>query len=74
MGRVKSVFLHLFPVDGHGRPIVECELIFQPSLHRLTGRAFLQDIEEDLVQGNNIYLPRVMQRLLYTLSYDRKVT
>ncbi|KAK0193587.1 hypothetical protein F5146DRAFT_925694 [Armillaria mellea] len=34
----------------------------------------LNDIEEDLVQGNNIYLPRVMQRLLYTLSYDRKVT
>ncbi|KAK0204592.1 hypothetical protein DFS33DRAFT_1258860 [Desarmillaria ectypa] len=34
----------------------------------------LNDIEEDLVQENNIYLPRVMQRLLYTLSYDRKVT
>ncbi|KAG6844243.1 hypothetical protein H0H87_008492 [Tephrocybe sp. NHM501043] len=31
-------------------------------------------IEEDLVHDTCVVLPRIMQRLLYTLSYDRKVT
>ncbi|GLB40648.1 putative PHD zinc finger [Lyophyllum shimeji] len=34
----------------------------------------LKAIEEDLVHGSNIVLPRIMQRLLYTVSYDRKVS
>ncbi|KAG6850263.1 hypothetical protein H0H93_015815 [Arthromyces matolae] len=34
----------------------------------------LDAIEEDLVHGTNIVLPRIMQRLLYTVSYDRKVS
>lgn len=34
----------------------------------------IQNIENDLVHGSSIVLPRVMQRLLYTLTYDRKVT
>ncbi|KAG5637972.1 hypothetical protein H0H81_002416 [Sphagnurus paluster] len=34
----------------------------------------LNAIEEDLVHGSNIVLPRIMQRLLYTVSYDRKVS
>ncbi|KAF9020933.1 hypothetical protein BDZ89DRAFT_1071853 [Hymenopellis radicata] len=34
----------------------------------------LNDIEEDLACGNTVYLPRIIQRLLYTLSYDRKVS
>jgi hypothetical protein len=33
-----------------------------------------QDIEGDLVRDSCIVLPRIMQRLLYTLSYDRKVS
>ncbi|KAI8969854.1 hypothetical protein BD414DRAFT_502363 [Trametes punicea] len=35
---------------------------------------FLADIEDDLARGTNLYLPRVMHRLLYTLSQDRKLT
>ncbi|KAF8072135.1 hypothetical protein FPV67DRAFT_1622999 [Lyophyllum atratum] len=34
----------------------------------------LNAIEEDLINGSNIVLPRIMQRLLYTVSYDRKVS
>ncbi|KNZ72071.1 hypothetical protein J132_04352 [Termitomyces sp. J132] len=34
----------------------------------------LNEIEEDLVYGTNVVLPRIMQRLLYTVSYDRKVS
>ncbi|KAJ6549187.1 hypothetical protein B0H10DRAFT_2129091 [Mycena sp. CBHHK59/15] len=34
----------------------------------------LSDIEDDLVRETNIFLPRVMARLLYVLSYDRKVS
>ncbi|KAJ8072581.1 hypothetical protein PM082_016140 [Marasmius tenuissimus] len=33
----------------------------------------LQHIEDDLVQGNSIVLPRIMLRLLVTLSNDRKM-
>ncbi|KAJ7202501.1 hypothetical protein B0H12DRAFT_1162635 [Mycena haematopus] len=34
----------------------------------------LADIEDDLVRDTNIFLPRVMSRLLFILSYDRKVS
>ncbi|KAI0636158.1 hypothetical protein C8Q77DRAFT_1277460 [Trametes polyzona] len=34
---------------------------------------FLADVEDDLARGTNLYLPRIMQRLLYTLSQDRKI-
>ncbi|OJT13886.1 hypothetical protein TRAPUB_9555 [Trametes pubescens] len=34
---------------------------------------FLPDVEDDLARGTNIYLPRIMHRLLYTLSQDRKI-
>ncbi|KAG6873033.1 hypothetical protein C0995_003789 [Termitomyces sp. Mi166 len=34
----------------------------------------LNEIEEDLVHGTSVVLPRIMQRLLYTVSYDRKVS
>ncbi|KAJ7052485.1 hypothetical protein C8F01DRAFT_1065667 [Mycena amicta] len=34
----------------------------------------LSDIENDLAAGCNIFLPRVMTRLLFVLSYDRKVS
>ncbi|KAJ7844367.1 hypothetical protein B0H14DRAFT_2278678, partial [Mycena olivaceomarginata] len=34
----------------------------------------LNDIEDDLVRDTNIFLPRVMARLLFILSYDRKVS
>ncbi|KAG6853957.1 hypothetical protein C0991_012103 [Blastosporella zonata] len=34
----------------------------------------LNAIEEDLIHDTNVVLPRIMQRLLYTVSYDRKVT
>ena len=32
-----------------------------------------QDVEDDLARGTNVYLPRIMHRLLYTLSQDRKL-
>ncbi|KAF7316997.1 DALR-1 domain-containing protein [Mycena chlorophos] len=34
----------------------------------------LADIEDDLVRGSRVVLPRVMTRLLFVLSGDRKVT
>ncbi|KAJ6570295.1 hypothetical protein DFH09DRAFT_1154608 [Mycena vulgaris] len=34
----------------------------------------LRDIEDDLAREINIFLPRVMARLLFVLSYDRKVS
>lgn len=33
-----------------------------------------QDIESDLIHGTDVFLPRIMQRLLFTLSYDRKIS
>ena len=36
--------------------------------------AVRQDIEDDLARGTALYIPRVMQRLLYTLTQDRKMT
>jgi hypothetical protein len=33
-----------------------------------------QDIESDLIHATSDVLPRIMHRLLYTLSYDRKVS
>ncbi|KAH9933667.1 uncharacterized protein BXZ73DRAFT_46246 [Epithele typhae] len=35
---------------------------------------FLVDVEEDLARGTNLYLPRIMHRLLYVLSQDRKLS
>ncbi|KAI0667805.1 hypothetical protein C8Q78DRAFT_1049731 [Trametes maxima] len=35
---------------------------------------FLADIEDDLARGTNLYLPRIMHRLLYTLVQDRKIS
>ncbi|TFK40094.1 hypothetical protein BDQ12DRAFT_680331 [Crucibulum laeve] len=32
------------------------------------------DIEHDLAFGTSVVIPRIMQRLLYTLSYDRRIT
>ncbi|KAI0788075.1 hypothetical protein C8Q74DRAFT_1349421 [Fomes fomentarius] len=34
---------------------------------------FLSDLEDDLARGTNVYIPRIMHRLLYTLSQDRKL-
>ena len=34
----------------------------------------LQDIEDDLARGTALYLPRIMHRLLYTLTQDRKIS
>jgi len=34
----------------------------------------MQDIEQDLVGNTRQVLPRIMQKLLYALSYDRKVS
>ncbi|KAJ7677324.1 hypothetical protein B0H17DRAFT_1079375 [Mycena rosella] len=34
----------------------------------------LSDIEDDLARETNIFLPRVLARLLFVLSYDRKVS
>jgi hypothetical protein len=33
----------------------------------------VQDIEDDLTRSTSLVLPRIMQRLLYTLTQDRKV-
>jgi len=32
-----------------------------------------QNVEDDLVHGLNLYLPRIIIRLLFTLTYDRKI-
>ncbi|KAH6913234.1 hypothetical protein BKA70DRAFT_1558612 [Coprinopsis sp. MPI-PUGE-AT-0042] len=32
------------------------------------------DIETDLVHGTDVFVPRIMQRLLFTLTYDRKIS
>ncbi|KAI0683392.1 hypothetical protein BC835DRAFT_1296068 [Cytidiella melzeri] len=34
----------------------------------------LADVEDDLARGTSIYLPRIMLRLLVTMSLDRKLT
>jgi hypothetical protein len=34
----------------------------------------MQDIEQDLVCNTRLVLPRIMQKLLFSLSYDRKVS
>ncbi|KAJ2918442.1 hypothetical protein MD484_g1915, partial [Candolleomyces efflorescens] len=34
----------------------------------------VEDIESDLIHGTDVFLPRIMQRLLFTLSYDRKIS
>ncbi|KAJ3572556.1 hypothetical protein NP233_g2998 [Leucocoprinus birnbaumii] len=34
----------------------------------------VNDVEADLVSGTKRAIPRVMQRLLYTLTYDRKIS
>lgn len=34
----------------------------------------VKDIEDDLARGTAVYIPRVMQRLLYTLTQDRKIS
>ncbi|KAF6757139.1 hypothetical protein DFP72DRAFT_248163 [Ephemerocybe angulata] len=34
----------------------------------------VEDIENDLTHGTDVFLPRIMQRLLFTLSYDRKIS
>lgn len=34
----------------------------------------LVDIEDDLARGTALYLPRIMHRLLYTLTQDRKLS
>ncbi|KAF5392324.1 hypothetical protein D9757_001368 [Collybiopsis confluens] len=33
----------------------------------------IKDVEDDLYLGSSLVLPRIMVKLLYTLSYDRKV-
>ncbi|KAK7454556.1 hypothetical protein VKT23_011309 [Stygiomarasmius scandens] len=33
----------------------------------------LNNVEDDLVHGLNLYLPRIIIRLLFTLTYDRKI-
>ncbi|KAF7773311.1 hypothetical protein Agabi119p4_5478 [Agaricus bisporus var. burnettii] len=45
---------------------------FSPLLH--VPDVTVTDIENDLVHGTNKVIARVMQRLLYTLSYDRKIS
>ncbi|KAI0747333.1 hypothetical protein BC629DRAFT_1739948 [Irpex lacteus] len=34
----------------------------------------LSDVEDDLARGTSLYLPRIMTRLLVTMSLDRKLT
>ena len=40
-----------------------------PHIHLIS-----QDIERDLIHATSDVLPRIMHRLLFTLSYDRKVS
>ncbi|KAI0956478.1 hypothetical protein AcV7_006869 [Taiwanofungus camphoratus] len=38
------------------------------------GDVTLADVEDDFARSTTLYLPRIMQRLLYTLTQDRKIT
>lgn len=73
MGGLQPVLLYLFPVICHERRHFECQFstrdIHGPHIHFVS-----QDIERDLVNATNHVLPRIVHRLLYTLSYDRKVS
>jgi hypothetical protein len=33
----------------------------------------VQDIEDDLARGSALVIPRIMQRLLFVLTYDRRI-
>lgn len=68
-------FSHLFAMEdvslsvspSFSRHEIICPRVADPPLH-------VQDIEDDLARETNIFLPRVMTRLLFILSYDRKVS
>ena len=56
---------------SHSEAISSCPL-FQTTFSN-PFRVF-QDIEDDLTRSTSIVLPRVMHRLLYTLTQDRKLS
>ena len=49
--------------------LVSTRDVHGPHIHLIS-----QDIERDLIHATSDVLPRIMHRLLYTLSYDRKVS
>jgi hypothetical protein len=73
MGSFQSVLLYFLSAVCHERCHFECKFqtrdIHGPHIHLIS-----QDIERDLVHATSYVLPRIMHRLLYTLSYDRKVS
>jgi len=72
MGRILSVSHHFLSHAQYARYHAKCTdgLVFltPSSAHPL------QDIESDLVSGTKDTVSFVMQRLLHTLTYDRKIS
>ena len=53
---------------------VTLNVSFNSNVHGPYIHTIRQDIERDLIHATSDVLPRIMHRLLYTLSYDRKVS
>jgi hypothetical protein len=72
MGGFQPVLLYFLSSVCHERCHFECQFrlkMFMALIHPIS-----QDIESDLIHATSDVLPRIMHRLLYTLSYDRKVS
>lgn len=53
---------------------VSLEVCNRSNIYLVLSDLAIQDIEQDLISNTRQVLPRIMQRLLYSLSYDRKVS
>lgn len=75
MGSVLPILLHFLPAIRHGRRYHSCAF-HQPCTHCIASHLMstIQDIEKDLLYQTTGVISRIMQKLLYSLSYDRKVS
>jgi len=68
-----QVFACIQPIYNYGQLCTLYHFTF-PGIVRINTSLFLQDIENDLTRSTNFVLPHIMQRLLYTLTQDRKIS
>ncbi len=75
MGGILPILLHFLPTICHGRRFHSCAF-HQPCIHSTLNHLIysIQDIEKDLLYQATGVISRIMQKLLYSLSYDRKVS
>ena len=90
VGSFQSILLYFRNIIRHGRcnAIRTCFRVFNRTYIALRGHIVVsplpntfsnpfrvfQDIEDDLTRSTSIVLPRVMHRLLYSLTQDRKLS